>query len=425
MSRDVDVVAATMVENRKLNGDGDGDMGRRANGNARVLRNKKDIRLSPAPSLATMATVVVEGVAAGLTAARLFGPVCQAVRRRSVKAQLKKDLALVNDIYKLLNEHGEVIDPEELEKILNAADRSREQCNMLVPLSGKFSKNWSPSNMMTARQVTKHCKRVLEQCHRASNEGIELKIRRMIDGSNSRTEVSLFITRRGSGSPNASSTMINPESEPTARSQNSVPASQVSDGTNSDNVDDFIMWFDEPSGGHGVSMTPSVQTSTLPTPPTLIHVAAPHHRDGLAGQEQAAGLSSGGSNTVMSNAGSARQRWHVVRCLREQVMNDGMGLNFDNAWSVSSFMVIDGHVEELTDGAAFTGPQLTVLVQGSPRAEQFLEVGLSQPLRGLLRQMTTMSLVSMSTGPAESATGTEDSAAGFDVPFDGQDSLLA
>ncbi|KAL1707161.1 hypothetical protein EV121DRAFT_288769 [Schizophyllum commune] len=372
-----------------------------------------------------MATVVVEGVAAGFTAARLFGPVCQAVRRRSVKAQLKKDLALVNDIYKLLNEHGEVIDPDELEKILNAADRSREQCNMLVPLSGKFSKNWSPSNMMTARQVTKHCKRVLEQCHRASNEGIELKIRRMIDGSNSRTEVSLFITRRGSGSPHASSTIINPESEPTARSQNSVPASQVSDGTNSDDVDDFIMWFNEPSGGHGVSMTPSVQTSTLPTPPTLIHVAAPHHRDGPAGQEQAAGLSSGGSNTVMSKAGSARQRWHVVRCLREQVMNDGMGLNFDNAWSVSSFMVIDGHVEELTDGAAFTGPQLTALVQGSPRAEQFSEVGLSQPARGLLRQMTTMSLVSMSAGPAESPSSTEDSAAGFDVPFDGQDSLLA
>ncbi|KAL1661235.1 hypothetical protein GGF50DRAFT_90769 [Schizophyllum commune] len=314
--------------------------------------------------------------AAAIAALNLVGSIGQVIRRQSVKAHVKKDAVLVNAVHELLEQHMDDIQPDELDKLLKDVQLVKENCKKLKPLSEKFVTRWNPFNIITAREITRACKDVLESCQSASNTAIEVKLENKIASNaaqtETRAEVSVSISRAGQHIP--------------------MPP-----------------------------LRPDVLASSLASPPTLIHIGS---HSTLQRRRAVDGLDDGES--IYSRASSKRsQRWHVVRSpTQQQIMDDLSGLSFGNA-SVSSFLVSPDGVEELTGDAAFTSGQLSELVHGAPNAEQVNEFGLPQPTRRLRRQMTMMSLVSTTTLPEDFASEKQNTISGLDIPFDGQSSLLA
>ncbi|KAI5827254.1 hypothetical protein K523DRAFT_364697 [Schizophyllum commune Tattone D] len=330
------------------------------------------------------------------------------------------------------------ISTSELEQLLKDVQTAKDGCATLKPLSEKFISRWNPVNIMAARDVTRRCKRVLDSCQSASNSAVEMKVEKKIastaDKVETRTEVSVLITRAGQ---HASSTVVDMQSvtESPAPSPMSDATGDAHPGNfsaaNNDDLDDLILWLDEADenllespSDDGIPMPPlqpDVLASSVVSPPTLIHIES---RSTL--RRRRAVMDQDDGESIYSRASSKRlQRWHVVRSpTQQQIMDDLSGLNFSNA-SVSSFLVSPDGVEELTGDAAFTSGQLSDLIHGAPSAEQVNETGLPQPTRRLRRQTTMMSLVSTTTLPEDFAAEKQDTISGLDIPFDGQSSLIA
>lgn len=127
-----------------------------------------------------MPAVADEIAAAAAVFSLVLGQIGPMVCRRTVKAHIKKETLIINELHDLLATHGEKMPPEVLQRCREDLKKITRQRNALVDAAESISGRLSFRNVMEARLCTKRCKIVNFVCRNASNEVLDAKIERIL-----------------------------------------------------------------------------------------------------------------------------------------------------------------------------------------------------------------------------------------------------